>query len=89
MMKKEERLAMIRRIGTKINLEKKGKFALAAAFNTRTRKPAELTESKLEKMLASIDDSTNINAWSDSEKFARQEVGDVYEATTKFDNEWD
>lgn len=84
-MKKEERLKMIRRVAKKIELEKKGKYALAAAINTRTRKKVS---DKLDYIADSVDDSTNINAWTDSEKFAKAEVGDVYEATTRFDNEW-
>lgn len=84
-MTKEERLKMIRRIGAKINLEKKGKYALAAAVNTRLRKPVD---NKLEKLADAIDDSKNINAWTDADQFARAEVGEIYEATTRFDNEW-
>jgi hypothetical protein len=84
-MKKEERLALIRRVAKKIELEKKGKYALAAAINTRTRKQVS---NKLEKIADSIDDSLNINAWSDADKFAREAVSDVYSETTRFDNEW-
>ena len=86
-MKKEERLAMIRRIGHKIELEKKGKFALAAALNSSIRK-TENTKYKLESLADAIDESRNINAWSDADKFANAIVGETYEATTRFDNEW-
>ena len=87
-MKKEERLAMIRRIGHKIDLEKKGKFALAAALNTRVRKYVDTDETKLESLADAVDESRNINAWTDAEVFAKAVAGETYEATTRFDNEW-
>lgn len=87
-MTKEERLAMIRRIGYKIQLEKKGRFALAAAINTRIRKQVNTDETKLESLADAVDESRNINAWSDSESFAKSVAGETYEATTRFDNEW-
>lgn len=86
-MKKEERLAMIRRIGYKIELEKKGKFALAAAINSRVRK-TENTKYDLEPLADAIDESRNINAWGDADTFAKSIAGETYEATTRFDNEW-
>lgn len=85
-MTKEERLVLIRRVAKKIELEKKGKYALAAAINTHTRK--KVSSDNLEKIVDSVDDSLNINQWTDASEFARQEVGDVYSATTRFDNDW-
>lgn len=35
------------------------------------------------------DDYTNINAWTDSEKYAKSHYGDTYRETIRWDNEWD
>lgn len=84
-MTKTERLNMIRKVARKIDLERKSKFAMDSATNTRTRKRVS---SKLDKFIDSIDESDNINAWTDSSSFADAHYGDAYRETTKFDNDW-
>lgn len=85
MVDKEARLQMIKNSVRKINLENKGKLAMMAAQKPHRR---SVRKDKLMDLVDKIDDSTNINAWADADQFARKEFGDVYEATTRFDNEW-
>lgn len=84
-MTKDERLELIRRISRKITLEEKSKRAMMA-MPKKGRKSA--SNKSLEKLFSGVDDSENINRWSDADDYARGIAGEVYEATTKFDNEW-
>ena len=43
---------------------------------------------KIKKELKSID-THNINHYTDSESYAKKYYGHLYDATMKFDNDWD
>jgi hypothetical protein len=87
---KEARYNMIKHIAQrqqKLQAIKKASNKVKAA-GRRAQRWTDTVESKYEKDIPA-DDYTNINAWTDSEKYAEKHYGDVYRETTRFDKEWD
>lgn len=73
-----QRMEMIRAAHKKFNNKLKR--------NQRVRK----TETKsIDPLLSGVNDNLNINHYTDASKYANQYYGDVYHATTRYDNDWD
>jgi len=72
-----QRMDMIRAAHKKFNNKLKR--------NQRVRK----TETKSVDPMAGVNDTININHYTDASKYANEYYGSVYRETTRFDNDWD
>lgn len=87
---KEARYNMIKRIAQrqqKLQAAKKSSNKVKAVAGRRAQRWTDTVESKYEKNIP-VDDYTNINAWTDSEKYVEKHYGEVHHETTRFDNDW-
>lgn len=72
-----QRMDMIRAAHKKFNKKLKR--------NQRVRK----TETKSVDPMAGVNDTININHYTDASRYANEYYGSVYRETTRFDNDWD
>lgn len=75
-----ERIAVIREHAQKFNSKVKR--------NQRVRK-TETRSIDRSFMDEKYDDNMNINHYTDASKYAKEYYGEVYNATVRYDNEWD
>lgn len=78
MQTKAERMALIREAAKKFQ----AKQTRAARFAREEREYDREFESRKKKEASEI-------YWTDSREYASKYYGDVYRATTRFDNDWD
>ena len=86
---KEARLAMIKRIA-----ERQAKLKEIKSLSKKAMEKTIASEpvSRINGMdldVAIVDDSLNINHWTDAPQYANEYYGEVMRETTRFDNDWD
>ena len=69
----EERMALIRKTAEK--------------FNKKVKRNRRVLKDETPVFDRSGDDN-NINHWTDAKSYANEYYGEVFRATTKFDNDW-
>ena len=83
---KEGRLAMIKRIAERqAKLKEIKASSRKAMLKTIDAEPIN----GLHADVAIVDDSLNINHWTDAPQYANEFYGEVMRETTRFDNDWD
>ena len=84
---KADRLALIAKIAHKQKVEKATKLRMAkvkASSKTLTKRVPKKARSFME-----VPKETNIYAWTDASKYAKEYYGETLYETTRYDNEWD
>jgi len=69
----------------KSKMKKKSAGVRKASKNDLERYERE--QQKIDKALEKLNDNTHMY-WNDASSYTKQYYGDVYQETTKFDNEW-
>ena len=75
-MNKDQRLKLIKKVARKVQLQRKNEAIQDFAYNKRFRQKTTMIVEGVE-----IDDSDNINSWTDSEQFAENLLSDVRDNT--------
>lgn len=88
-MTKEERLILIKFYAEKANKAKRKKALKAKSVKAMVaaKKPTRARKT-VEELFGEVDESVNINAWTDASKYADEYYGETYRETTRFDDEW-
>jgi len=81
----EERMALIDSLAPKYNSRTKMRKA-AKASSSRARRSAR---TKVKREFMDIPTESNIYAYTDSSKYAKEYYGETLHYTTKYDNDWD
>lgn len=82
----EERIALIKRIAerkktlTKVKTKSQSVLDIMDKYEDAEKRTAKFVEE---------DKSKNDNYWTDAPKYANEHYGEVYRATTRYDNEWE
>jgi hypothetical protein len=74
-IKPEDRLAYIKKA--------------AAKFNKKVKRNARVRDYTTPDKDRSIDDSVNINAWTDGSKYLDEHYGDRVRSTREYESNWD
>lgn len=80
----EERMALIKQIAERRKSARKTKLAKVRAKSSTT-----MAAIKPKKKELDIPKESNIYAYTDASKYAKEYYGDVMFETTRFDNDWD
>lgn len=75
----EDRLALIKTIA-----ERRKRMAMVRQQSTKV-----MTAVKAKKAEIDIPEESNMYAWTDASRYAKEYYGDTLYHTTKFDNDWD
>lgn len=75
----EDRLALIKTIA-----ERRKRMAMVRQQSTKV-----MTSVKAKKAEIDIPEESNMYAWTDASRYAKEYYGDTLYHTTKFDNDWD
>ena len=78
----EDRLALIKKIAERRKTMSKVRKQSAKVIKSVQPKPAKKKEIEIPK-------ESNIYAWTDAPKYAKEYYGDVMYQTTRYDNDWD
>jgi len=80
----EERMALIKQIAERRKSARKTKLAKVRAKSATTMAAVKPKKKEIE-----IPKESNIYAYTDASKYAKQYYGDVLFETTRYDNDWD
>lgn len=80
-----ERLALIASLAPKYNSRAKMRNAVKAS----SANASKAARKKVKRDFMDIPEETNIYAYTDAPKYAKEYYGDTMYHTTKFDNDWD
>ena len=92
---KADRLALIKKIAERKIMLARVKAQTAAALKSEEMKlQRELRNEKAHAKREAakkpiVDETTNVNRYTDESKYANIHYGDTFRATTQFDNDWD
>jgi hypothetical protein len=88
---KATRLAMIKRIAERqAKLKEVKRLSASAMAKTIASEPVNRDRiNGLDFDAVIVDDSLNINHWTDAPQYAKEYYGEVAHETTRFDNDWD
>jgi hypothetical protein len=84
---KEARLKIIAKAAKKVQRKKKLQTKSRKAVRAATKKPEHDTAA-LERKYSKIDDTSNVNAYTDSSAYAEKFYGETYEQTYGIEKEW-